>query len=281
MYRSGVASISLVGGEKARAAEQQPCFYETQSPNAPNEKYAVEFGRFLDQTQGVVHSQQLFDLLAALARKFDCSWIAYSPLISSRKILEPRCQDCPSMLNYPDAWKKRYSDMGYYRIDPIIKKIRQSVSALRWKDVYNDVSTTVDERRIFDEASIYGLKSGITVPLRGPNGNFAMISFAQRSTSELPSRVVTLLHLSALHFHIRLGALRSYGCIENEPELSLREKDCILWVARGKSSWDVGRILGISENTVKFHIKKAMYKLDCTSRTVAVVKALKLGIIDI
>lgn len=44
---------------------------------------------------------------------------------------------------------------------------------------------------------------------------------------------------------------------------------------------DMGAILSISENTVNFHIKNAKNKLNCSSRTVAAVKALKLGIVDI
>jgi LuxR family transcriptional activator of conjugal transfer of Ti plasmids len=63
--------------------------------------------------------------------------------------------------------------------------------------------------------------------------------------------------------------------------LSCREKDCLLWTAQGKSSWDISMILKISENTVNFHIKNAMRKLATTSRTVAVVKAIRLNLIDI
>jgi DNA-binding CsgD family transcriptional regulator len=63
--------------------------------------------------------------------------------------------------------------------------------------------------------------------------------------------------------------------------LSSREKDCLLWAAKGKSSWDIGLILGVSESTVNFHIKNAMKKLDTTSRTVAVIKAIQLYLIDL
>jgi LuxR family quorum-sensing system transcriptional regulator CciR len=62
--------------------------------------------------------------------------------------------------------------------------------------------------------------------------------------------------------------------------LSEREKVCLLWTARGKSSWEIGRILSISENTVAFHIKNAMRKLGSNSRTLAAVKAIQLGLIE-
>jgi DNA-binding CsgD family transcriptional regulator len=63
-------------------------------------------------------------------------------------------------------------------------------------------------------------------------------------------------------------------------ELSGREKTCLSWTARGKSSWETGRILCISENTVIFHIKNAMRKLGTNSRTLAAFKAVQLGLIE-
>jgi LuxR family quorum-sensing system transcriptional regulator CciR len=65
----------------------------------------------------------------------------------------------------------------------------------------------------------------------------------------------------------------------NPSILSDREKSCLAWSARGKSSWEIGRILAISENTVIFHIKNAMKKLGTSSRTLAAVKAIQLGLI--
>jgi DNA-binding CsgD family transcriptional regulator len=61
---------------------------------------------------------------------------------------------------------------------------------------------------------------------------------------------------------------------------SEREKSCLSWTALGKSSWEIGQILSISENTVVFHIKNAMRKLGVSNRTLAAVKAVRLGIID-
>jgi LuxR family quorum-sensing system transcriptional regulator CciR len=62
-------------------------------------------------------------------------------------------------------------------------------------------------------------------------------------------------------------------------ELSDREKACLSWTMLGKSSWEIGKILSISENTVVFHIKNAMKKLGTNNRTLAAVKAVQLGLI--
>ncbi|MCA1379001.1 helix-turn-helix transcriptional regulator [Bradyrhizobium sp. IC4060] len=52
-----------------------------------------------------------------------------------------------------------------------------------------------------------------------------------------------------------------------EVVLSERERQCLRWVEEGKSSWAIGVILNVSENTVNFHVKNAMRKLETSSRT--------------
>jgi DNA-binding CsgD family transcriptional regulator len=39
-------------------------------------------------------------------------------------------------------------------------------------------------------------------------------------------------------------------------------------------------LLGISERTVVFHVNNAMHKLNCVNKQQAVLKALRLGLID-
>lgn len=243
---------------------------------------AVELSRFLDQTDGIAKPEPLFDLLCAFARNFDCPWVAYGPLAPDhQKLLKPAQTDSAVMLNYPDEWKEHYLERGYDRIDPIIKKGRNGVSAFRWSEVYKDASTTENERRVLDEAATFGLRSGVTVPLHGPAGSFTTMSFAQPCDREFQNRTITYLELVAVHFHLKVAKLVNSSVLKHVHNLSFREKECILWTARGKSSWETGIILGISENTVNFHIKRAMRKLDAASRRVAAIKAVNLGIIDV
>ncbi|PVE20310.1 LuxR family transcriptional regulator [Microvirga sp. KLBC 81] len=276
-----MTAVPLVRGPAARVSDQFSLVASTGFPNAASEVFAVEFGRFLDRTDGVSQPEQLFDLLSAFALKFDCPWIAYIPLTLDHKVLEQVRRGPAAMLNYPDEWQKRYFAMGYDRIDPIIKIGRKRTGALRWSDVYNDASTTEIERRVFDEAAEFGLRSGICVPLHGPDGSLAIMSFGRPWDREFQNRTTTYLHLAALHFHLKVANFANPTGIEKAPNLSPREKECILWVARGKSSWDIGMILGISVNTVDFHIKNVMRKLDAASRTVAAIKAVNFGIIEL
>ena len=62
--------------------------------------------------------------------------------------------------------------------------------------------------------------------------------------------------------------------------VSSREIDCLHWAAQGKSNREIGDILGVSENTVRFHLKNAYRKLEVTSRSQAVVAAMRAGLIS-
>ncbi|RWN85336.1 MAG: LuxR family transcriptional regulator [Mesorhizobium sp.] len=243
--------------------------------------FAGDFARFVEQTNGVSKSDQLFGLLSDFALNFGFPWIAYGPPTPDRKSLKPIRRVPPVMLNYPDDWQKRCSEMGYDRIDPIVKKLRMQAGAFRWSEMYNDEHTTEIERRVFDEAATFGLGSGVSVPLHGPNGTFEIMSFASPGNHRFHDRTITYLHLAALHFRLKAARFVNASGAYKAPELSPREKECILWVARGKTSWGVGTILGISENTVNYHMKNIMRKMEASSRMVAAIKAIEFGIIEL
>jgi two-component system response regulator FixJ len=62
--------------------------------------------------------------------------------------------------------------------------------------------------------------------------------------------------------------------------LSLREKEVLNWLKKGKSSWEISTILNIGESTVNFHITNIMQKLNAVSRTQAVAIAVEQGLIN-
>ncbi len=63
------------------------------------------------------------------------------------------------------------------------------------------------------------------------------------------------------------------------PKLSAREYEVLNWIKQGKSNWDIGHILSISERTVKYHIANICKKLDATNRTHALAKAMRYKLV--
>ena len=65
----------------------------------------------------------------------------------------------------------------------------------------------------------------------------------------------------------------------SRPELSQRETQVLRYLARGKSNKEIGRILFISEGTVKHHVKSILRKLPAVGRAEAAAIAARRGLI--
>lgn len=63
--------------------------------------------------------------------------------------------------------------------------------------------------------------------------------------------------------------------------LTKREKEVLLWSARGKSSWEIGQIVNCSESGVNYHFCNIRRKFGVSSRWTAVFKALEQGLIQL
>ena len=61
--------------------------------------------------------------------------------------------------------------------------------------------------------------------------------------------------------------------------LSIREQDCLYWAAQGKTSWEIGCILNISERTVNFHIANTCDKLHVRTRQAAITAAIRQNLL--
>ena len=94
------------------------------------------------------------------------------------------------------------------------------------------------------------------------------------------SMLQVIAHAAIQKFqHLRSG--RTEGPPADAPVLSTREAQCLRLVAVGKTDADVGRMLGISPRTVRFHVDSSKTKLGVTTRIQAVTKALRDKVIAI
>jgi DNA-binding CsgD family transcriptional regulator len=181
---------------------------------------------------------------------------------------------------YPMPWQQLYLERGYVGIDPTVAYCQSSDAPLVWSE---DLFLETDSMPMLEEARRFGLGFGISLPIHEMHGVKSMVSLARdqafddaREEAELVSSGRLLANCA--HFAYRKflhGEMRG----EVEQSLSGQERECLRWVALGKTSYEIGRILHISEGTVVFHIKNLMEKLDVKNRPQAVAVAFRLGLI--
>lgn len=184
--------------------------------------------------------------------------------------------------NFPSSWIDYYFEHDYQNKDPVVVLAPQIERPFLWKWLGEAFSLHRAQDILMEEARESGLRDGVGVPLHGPRGDVCLVTFAAGDGHPDPRVALPKLEVIAAQFH---AAYRAIGRSENDHRtvvvLSLRERDCLQWIACGKSSWAVARILNISENTVNFHVKNALHKLNSNTRTLAVVKAIRYGLITL
>lgn len=100
----------------------------------------------------------------------------------------------------------------------------------------------------------------------------------ERLTAALGAIVSGLLVLDARQRSL-LGSPPALPAAELLEPLTPREEDVLALLADGLTNRAIARRLAISDNTVKFHVQSLLGKLDAQSRTDAVVRATRLGLL--
>lgn len=176
-----------------------------------------------------------------------------------------------------EGWKEHYIAERYSRYDPCVAEIVASREPFLWSEALARSRRDKIQRRIYHEAADFRLNEGICIPIHGPNHYRAFATLAGDQIDLSPGARAAL-HVMALYTHNRLVKLVR----PTEPQtlhLTLRETDCLRWVANGKSDWEIGEILKISERTAHWYIECAKRKLGVATRIQAVVRAAAAGLI--
>lgn len=178
------------------------------------------------------------------------------------------------MLDYPREWLERFSVRGYALRDPVFVTAHRQALPFQWSNARFRQPLAADQIQILNEAAEVGLGDGITIPIHSPNALPASCSLAIGPDGVDPLRVrdahwyAVFAHELARRILLRLEP-------PPRPTLSRRERQCIELVARGKSDFEIGIILGLSEHTVHNTVRRAMRKYGVATRVQVCVRALR------
>ncbi len=75
-----------------------------------------------------------------------------------------------------------------------------------------------------------------------------------------------------------LRQVRTGGTASAQPALSPREREILVFLARGASNKEIAREFDVAESTVKIHVQHILRKLELTSRVQAAVWAVEHGL---
>ncbi|WP_435205139.1 helix-turn-helix transcriptional regulator [Tateyamaria sp. 1078] len=182
---------------------------------------------------------------------------------------------------YSDAWRERYLEQNYLRVDPVIVGCFQRFHPVDWKRL--DWSSKA-ARAFQAEAIAYGVgNQGFSVPIRGPNGQFALFTISHSCNDDTWANWTEThrrdLILIAHDFNQKALELEPDRTPEQSQALSPREVDAMTLLAMGYSRAQVADTLSISEHTLRVYIESARFKLGALNTTHAVARAMSRGLI--
>jgi DNA-binding CsgD family transcriptional regulator len=187
-----------------------------------------------------------------------------------------------SINNTPSAYSKSAGNPSSSRRDPVLQHCKRHGVPIIW-----DQATYVGAGQLdlWEEQASFGYRTGIAMALHLPEGRHFVLGVDRdqalpADANEL-QRVVADLQLFAVHAQDAAQRLLLPRALQPEsPALTPRELEALRWTMEGKTAWEVGAILGISERTAVLHVNNAMHKLGCINKHQAVLKALRLGLIQ-
>ena len=183
--------------------------------------------------------------------------------------------------NVPSGFAEASVNQADGRRDPVLQQLKRLSTP-----VIFDQATYVNGAAgdLWEQQAEYGYHTGIAMALHLPHARHFILGVDRRKA--LPKRpnelTRTIAQLQLLAAYAQEAAQRlmfdelSTGEV---PELTSREREVLRWTMEGKSNWSIGQLMTVSEHTVSFHIRNAMAKLQCSSKHMAVARALRLGLI--
>lgn len=168
------------------------------------------------------------------------------------------------------------------RRDPVMQHCKRGALPIIWNQ-----GTYVKHGapELWEEQAAFGYRNGIALAMHFPEGRHFLMGVDRSSNlptnSQELTRIVADLQLFAVHAQdaaMRLFVPPSHQL--DRPNLTPREVESLQWTMEGKTAWEVGTILGISERTAVLHLQNAMRKLESVNKHQAVLKALRLGLIQ-
>lgn len=188
-----------------------------------------------------------------------------------------------ALATYSAEWAEHYEKEELYRIDPVVLSAFQRFHPYNWKSLAWEKKPA---RRFFLEALDGGVgNQGISVPIRGPHGEFALFSLSHTCSDEVWAKFITNtmsdLLLIGHYIHASILTVENLGQDTDYVSLSPRETDALRLLGAGMNRGRAAEHLKISEHTLRVYIESARFKLGAANTTHAVAKAMAQGLINL
>lgn len=226
---------------------------------------------FIERVDNHVLIDDLLDDLLRVVGDYGFQHMIYTGLPVGDDSIDPLVKSN----RFPQDWWNRYVEHDYAKTDAVCQQVYSTMSPFVWHDAEPRFTGRGGAAQVAGEASEHGLADGYIVPVFSRDEWLSAISFGAQSTLQLSPKDRGALNLMAVYTSSAIERRQQKRPARGK--LSSREREVLLWTSAGKSCWDVSVILGISEQTVRYHTAQIRTKLNAANTTHAVTRALQQG----
>lgn len=185
------------------------------------------------------------------------------------------------LLSYDKQWVDRYMERDYFGADPVVCQGGRQLVPFDWSTLNRQAPRA---KSLFAEAERYGVgRQGITIPIRGPNGERALFTITSNARAEdwTRFRAVTIRTFTEIgqYLHDRVATLEGARKI-SVLKLSRREHQCLQMMAHGSLPKDIAFTLNLSPSAVRLYLTSAKCKMGSATLYQAIARAAALQIIS-
>jgi LuxR family quorum-sensing system transcriptional regulator CciR len=213
-------------------------------------------------------------LIADACREIDLDYFA---LVHHIRFGRPTT-NAVRLSNYPAEWVAKLRQKGLLN-DPVLRAAERASVGFRWNRLEELISLDESDRILFRQWERHGLGDGFTVPSHVPGEIFGSSHFVVRRGREFPE---AMIHAAQSIGCFGFEAARQLNARAAEPSesyvepapLTERQRECLVFAARGKSDSVIAQLLDIRPRTVNEHIEAAKRRYSVATRSQLVVRAL-------
>jgi len=236
--------------------------------------------RIITQFRRVVENTQSTEALRTAVEDVS-AWLGFRHFAITTHVRTSHGTRAIRLHNYPERWADYYEREGLGLIDPVHRASHLTAEGFWWSNMQNLIRLSARDQEIMALGRQQGIGEGFTIPVHIPGeacGTCTFVGEGDRPDHPMTEILAQATGIAAFGAARRLWPIRGRP-VHLRPALTARQIECIDLVARGKTDWEIGQILGISEETVASHVRQACERYGVNKRTSLVFLALVDGVI--
>jgi LuxR family quorum sensing-dependent transcriptional regulator len=179
----------------------------------------------------------------------------------------------------PEGWWEEYDALAQGKFRPNLFLAKSSLASHTWTEVRR-LFEPIGVDRWSDELALkYGMRDGLTCPV---GGRWVVAFWSRKVLCNILAQPARILIFAAANFAaLRLEQLTGpdVNRVGSRARLTNRELAVLRSVSTGGQTSDIAKALGLGEETIRTHLKKAENKLGVRNRTHAACEALRQNLI--